>query len=288
MPRVLKLTLAYDGTAYVGWQRQANGPSIQGLLEDALSRIDGAPVAVAGAGRTDAGVHALGQVASAWVSSAMGAATFKRALNAILPRDIRVVRVEDVPRDFHARFSAIGKQYDYWIWQGDVQPPFLRCSSWHIPRVLDVAAMDGAAQALVGRHDFAAFQSSRSHVKTSVRTVTQARVLPGDDTWRGASLGAEASTTLEGRSRALGGDTAGFGGYSIVIRMEANGFLRHMVRAVVGTLVEIGEGRRRQDSILALLDSRDRAAAGATAPPGGLVLVRVNYRSSVAPASGSL
>lgn len=205
MPRVLKLTLAYDGTAYVGWQRQANGPSIQGLLEDALSRIDGAPVAVAGAGRTDAGVHALGQVASAWVSSAMGAATFKRALNAILPRDIRVVRVEDVPRDFHARFSAIGKQYDYWIWQGDVQPPFLRCSSWHIPRVLDVAAMDGAAQALVGRHDFAAFQSSRSHVKTSVRTVTQARVLPGDDTWRGASLGAEASTTLEGRSRALGG-----------------------------------------------------------------------------------
>jgi len=291
--RVLKLTLAYDGTAYVGWQRQGSGVSIQGLVEEALSRIEGAPVIVAGAGRTDAGVHALGQVASASVTTPHDTATLRRALNAILPPAVRVVQIEHAPDDFHARFSAAGKQYDYWLWQGDVHPPFLRASSWHIPRVLDVAAMDEAAQALAGEHDFAAFQSAGSSVKTSVRTVTASRVLAGDEIWCGASRlraerDGEASTQLDERSRAALCDPVVFGGFPIVVRMEANGFLRHMVRAVVGTLAEIGERRRPVASIQALLASGNRAAAGATAPPHGLVLVRVHYPSSVAPGSGSL
>ena len=293
MSRVLKLTLAYDGTAYVGWQRQASGISIQGLLEDALSRIDGAPVSVAGAGRTDAGVHALGQVASAAVTTLHDTATLRRALNAILPPDVRVVRVQQAADDFHARFSAAGKQYDYWIWQGDVHPPFLRASSWHIPRALDVTAMDEAARALVGEHDFAAFQSAGSSVKTSVRTVTQSRVLADSaaldpDPWHGASAPCR---TGEGGTwhRALTlSDPSVFGGSPIVVRMEANGFLRHMVRAVVGTLVEIGERRRPVTSIAELLASGHRASAGATAPPHGLVLVCVHYAPSVAPGSGSL
>ena len=287
MSRVLKLTLAYDGTAYVGWQRQASGQSIQGLLEHALSRIEGAPVSVAGAGRTDAGVHALGQVATASVTTGHDTATLTRALNAILPADVRVLLVEHAPDDFHARFSSVGKRYDYWMWQGGVHPPFLRFSSWHIPRTLDVAAMDAAAQALVGEHDFAAFQSAGSSVKTSVRTVTEARVLAGAAALDRATCH-ETSTTFEERSRAALCDASGFGGMPLVIRMEANGFLRHMVRAVVGTLVEVGEHRRPIESIRQLLQSRDRAAAGPTAPPHGLVLVRVEYPASVAHGPGSL
>ena len=149
-PRTLKLTLAYDGTAYRGWQRQAGGVSIQGLLEEALSRIEGAPVTVHGAGRTDAGVHALGQVASATLATALDTRTLRRALNATLPADVRVVAVDEAPDGFHARFSAIGKTYEYWIFEGEVQPPFARAWSWHRPYRLDVAAMDGAARALAG------------------------------------------------------------------------------------------------------------------------------------------
>jgi len=285
VPRVLKLTIAYDGTAYVGWQRQASGTSIQGLIEDALARIDGAPVNVAGAGRTDAGVHAFGQVASATVTTALDTATLKRALNATLPPDVRCAAVEQMPDDFHARYSAIGKQYDYWIWQGDVQPPFVRTWSWLVPRALDVAAMDAAARLLEGRHDFAAFQSAGSGVKTSVRTVTQARVLAGPDAVRPEQRDSAAQWEQWHRASALC-DTPG--GLPIVVRLEANGFLRHMVRAVVGTLVEIGERRRAVESISDLLASGDRSAAGPTAPPTGLILVRVDYPAAVAPGLQSL
>jgi tRNA pseudouridine38-40 synthase len=262
--RVLKITLAYDGTAYVGWQRQAGGVSIQGLLEDAMARLEGAPVAVHGAGRTDAGVHALGQVASARVSTPHDAAVILRALNGMLPPDVRVLGVEDAAADFHARYNASGKVYEYRIWQGGVQPPFARAWSWHVPRDLDVEAMDGGARALEGRHDFAAFQSSGSGVATSTRTVTSARV-------RSAPAGP--SFMFEPAD----GPAAGPGSRLVVLRMEADGFLRHMVRAVAGTLVEIGDGRREAGSMAALLAGRDRAAAGATAPAHGLVLVRVAY-----------
>lgn len=264
MPRVLKLTLAYEGTAYVGWQRQAEGVSIQGLLEEAFARLDGAPVTVHGAGRTDAGVHALGQVASVRAATAHDPTVIRRALNAMLPGDIRVLAVEEAPDGFHARYAAAGKCYEYRIWQGHVQPPFVRAWSWHVAQRLDVEAMDRSVRALEGTHDFSAFQSSGSGVASAVRTVTRARVARRD----------------------AGGDLAGGGaapgerdgdGHLVVVQLEADGFLRHMVRAVVGTLVEVGEGRRSEASLPALVASRDRGAAGPTAPAHGLVLVRVAY-----------
>ena len=264
MPRVLKLTLAYDGTAYVGWQRQTSGVSIQGLVEEALTRIEGGPVTIIGAGRTDAGVHALGQVASAKLSTAIDVSTLRRALNATLPADVRVVSVDEAPADFHARYSATGKTYEYWIWLGEVVPPFLRTSCWLIPRTLDVAAMDRAARLLEGEHDFASFQSAGSGVKTTVRRVKQARVVAG-------SVPHAASQSLS--EAALGA----FGGTPVVFRIEADGFLRHMVRAIVGTLVEVGDRRREADSMPAVIAGADRDTAGPTAPAHGLVLVRVEY-----------
>lgn len=259
MTRTLKITLAYEGTAYVGWQRQAGGVSIQGLIEDALARLDGAPVTAHGAGRTDAGVHAFGQVASARVTTAHEPLVVRRALNAMLPGDIRVVEVEEAARDFHARYHAAGKIYEYRIWQGDVQPPFARAWSWHLPRPLDVAAMDRAARMLEGRHDFSAFQSAGGGVRTAVRTVASAR-----------------AGVREPGVEVAGEDGAASGRF-VIVRIAADGFLRHMVRAITGTLVEIGHARRDAASVAALLASRDRAVAGATAPAHGLVLVRVMY-----------
>ncbi|MFO7695417.1 MAG: tRNA pseudouridine(38-40) synthase TruA [Vicinamibacterales bacterium] len=264
MERVLKLTISYDGTAYVGWQRQAAGVSIQGLIEDALGRLEGSPLVVHGAGRTDAGVHALAQVASVSVTTAHEPLVVRRALNAMLPGDVRVLLVEEAAPGFHARYHAAGKTYEYRIWQGDVQPPFARTWSWHVPRALDVAAMDRAARMLEGRHDFSAFQSAGSGVASAVRTMASARA--------GAR---EAGAEVSGEA---GGDGAAAArGRLVIVRLEADGFLRHMVRAVVGTLVEVGAARRDAESLAALLASRDRAASGATAPAHGLVLVRVLY-----------
>ncbi len=264
MSRTLKLTLAYDGTAYVGWQRQAGGVSIQGLLEDALARLDGARVIVHGAGRTDAGVHAFEQVASARVMLAHAPRVVRRALNAILPSDIRVLLVEDAEPGFHARYHAAWKVYEYRIWQGAVQPPFARAWSWHVPRALDVAEMDRAARMLEGRHDFSAFQSVGGGVKSAVRTVASARAGLREP---GAEITGEPG----------GDDAAASPGRLVVVRIEADGFLRHMVRAIVGTLVEVGDARRDAESMVSLLASRARSAAGATAPARGLVLVRVLY-----------
>lgn len=243
--RNLKLTLAYDGTRFVGWQKQASGESIQGLLEDAMSRLEGAPVTAHGAGRTDAGVHAEGQVASARVTFAQDAATVVRALNAILPSDVRVIAVEDVAADFHARFSAREKSYRYQVANGAVMSPFVRAYAWHVPEPLDLAAMRDAAAALVGTHDFAAFQSAGSDVATTERTLTRSEFL----------------------------DRGGLLAYEI----SGNGFLRHMVRAIVGTLVEVGRGWRPATDVQAALAGRSRREAGATAPAHGLTLVKVEY-----------
>lgn len=243
--RNLKLTLAYDGTRLVGWQRQAEGVSVQGLLEDALAEFEGSRVGVHGAGRTDAGVHALGQVASVTVTFSHEPSTLRRALNAQLPEEVRVVAIEDVAPDFHARFSARSKTYRYRIRNTPIADPFDRFFAWHVPEPLDVSAMRHAAEAIVGTHDFVAFQSTGSRTSSTTRTMTRSE-------WR---------------------DTSGVLAYEIA----GNGFLRHMVRAVVGTLVEVGRGWRQPESMAALVEGRSRADAGATAPAHGLFLVEVDY-----------
>ena len=244
--RTLKLTIAYDGTRFVGWQRQAEGESIQGLLEDALAKFEGAHVTVHGAGRTDAGVHALAQTASVQVTCHHDVSTLVRALNAHLPEDVRVLAVDEAAADFHARFSARSKTYRYRIRNTAVADPFDRAYVWHIPEPLNVDAMREAAAAIVGTHDFAAFQSAGGQIRDAVRTVTRSEFV---------------------------GDTAGLVTYEI----SGDGFLRHMVRALMGTLVEIGSGWRPASSMVALLRGSARGDAGPTAPPQGLFLVRVDY-----------
>src|SRR4030095_332189 len=171
--RTLKLTLAYDGTRFVGWQRQAEGESIQGLLEEALARFEGSHVTVHGAGRTDAGVHALGQVASVAVSFDHDIVTLQRALNAQLPPDVRVLSIEEMDAGFHARFRARSKTYQYRIRNSLVAHPFDRAFAWHLPERLDIDARRRAAAALEGTHDFTAFQSAGSETSGTTRTITQ-------------------------------------------------------------------------------------------------------------------
>lgn len=255
--RTLRFTLAYDGRPFVGWQRQAEGVSIQGLLEDVLARLEGEPVIVHGAGRTDAGVHALGQVASAQVTFVHDPATIRRAMNVHLPAELRVLEVADASEGFHARFSARTKTYRYQLANTPVIHPVTAPFAWHLPEPLDVDAMTRAAALLEGEHDFAAFQSAGTPVVSTVRTI-------------------EAST--------LKVETVSLGGLPVqdllVYEVRGTGFLRHMVRALAGTLVEVGRGHHPPAWIPELLAGRDRHAAGPTAPAGGLFLARVDYEPS--------
>jgi tRNA pseudouridine38-40 synthase len=252
--RTLRLTVAYDGTAFVGWQRQAEGISIQGLLEGALAKLEGAPVTVHGAGRTDAGVHALGQVASAIVTFAHDPAAIRRALNVNLPVALRVLEVAAAPEGFHARFSATSKTYRYQIADTPVAHPLVAPFVWHLPERLDMTAMEQAAALLVGEHDFAAFQSAGTPVASTVRVITASAL-----TRQTAATGDAALQDL------------------LVYEVTGTGFLRHMVRAIAGTLVEIGRGHREWQSMADLLAIRDRHAGGPTAPASGLLLTRVDY-----------
>jgi tRNA pseudouridine38-40 synthase len=247
----LKLTIAYDGTGLVGWQRQANGISVQGLLEEALAPLQLAPVSAAGAGRTDAGVHALGQVASVTLQRQIAPESVVRATNLRLPPAVRVLNAEVVGPEFHARFRAVAKTYRYRIWNSETLNPFERAYVWHVPVPrLDVEAMAAAAERLVGVHDFAALQGTGGHVETSVRTISSSVVTAG---------GSATPDSL------------------ITYDVRGDGFLRHMVRTIAGTLVEVGRGRRPVSWIDDVIASRDRGRAGRTAPAAGLFLASVEY-----------
>jgi len=267
-----KVTLAYDGTDFVGWQRQASGTSVQGLLEHALLELDGHDVTVYGAGRTDAGVHALGQVASFALTRPIGAAELLRAVNARFPDSVRVVSAEEVSASFHARFGATRKVYRYRIWNAELSSPFERAFSWHLPAPLDTDAMQEAAMALQGRHDFAAFQASDSTTRTSVREVFLSAVLVN-----GRHCGADVDLRADGEGVPPAVSRCWPRGALIEYEVTGDGFLRHMVRNIVGSLVEIGRGRRPVEWITTVLAGRDRTLAGPTAPPHGLVLVSVEY-----------
>jgi len=255
-----KLVLAYDGTDYIGWQRQATGVSIQGLLEDALREFDDREVPVAGAGRTDAGVHALGQVASCALDRTIDASTLVRALNHKLPLDVRVRSAHEMAPRFHARFDARAKTYRYRIWNAAVASPFQRRYAWHLPASLNLEAMRAAARCVEGTHDFAAFQGQGSEAATTTRTIFQLRI-------------ADCGLRIDGSS---------IGGSRIDVQVVGDGFLRHMVRALVGTLVDVGRGRREAGGMSDLIASRDRTAAGQTAPAQGLFLASVRYGRELA------
>ncbi len=251
--RTIKLTLEYDGTDYVGWQLQPNGPSIQAELEKALSKLLKEPVRITGSGRTDAGVHAEGQVASFTTTKSVPLRAFVAGVNSLLPEDIAVRAAEEREPGFDARRSARGKIYRYRILNRPTRSPLWRRTAWELFRPLDVAAMQAAAPALLGRHDYSAFRASDCCARTTVREVRQARI-----------------------ERA---------GELIEVHLEATAFLKHMVRNIVGTLVEVGLGKREPGSLAQLLEGRDRTRAGVTAPAHGLCLVEVFYPPAGAPPS---
>jgi tRNA pseudouridine38-40 synthase len=258
-----KITVAYDGTGFVGWQRQASGESVQGVLEDALRALDGREVAVVGAGRTDAGVHALGQVAGFSLRRAVAPEVVIRALNARLPGRVRVTAAGEVPPSFHARFSARSKTYLYRIWNGEVADPFERAFAWHVPGPLAVESMQTAARLLEGRHDFAAFGAAGGATGPTEHTLFSSLV-------RVERAGLAGSIWPAPRQ-------AGPDGRLLICEVTGDGFLRHMVRAIAGSLVEVGRGRRSPDWIRAVVAARDRSQAGPTAPPHGLFLAQVDY-----------
>jgi tRNA pseudouridine38-40 synthase len=243
--RNYKITIQYDGTEYHGWQLQPNGRTIQGELTRALSLLDHRNVTVHGAGRTDAGVHAEAQTASFMLERDFNPIALRDAINGNLDRDIRVVDIELAPLDFNARFSAKLKTYRYQIWTGAVVSPFLYRYTHHHRGHLDINEMQRAARSFIGSHDFSAFTVMDSDIKDRVRDLKR----------------------LDLRQE----------GDLVTIAASADGFLRYMVRAIVGTLIEVGRGRREADAMTGILESRSRANAGATAPARGLTLVRVDY-----------
>ena len=241
------LVIEYDGTDFAGWQVQAGGVrTVQGVLAAALHAITGEAAMPQGAGRTDAGVHAEGQVAHVALATRLAPEALCRALGALLPRDVAVQRVVAVPASFHARRDARSKRYRYRLWTGATRSPLRDRRSLWVRAALDLGAMQAAAQHLLGTHDFTSFRAAGSAVPSSVRTLLQAEV-------------------------------TGECGGEMRLDFEATGFLRHMVRTLVGTLLEVGRGRRAPEWIPALIALRERSAAGPTAPAQGLTLICVRY-----------
>ncbi|MCL4474734.1 MAG: tRNA pseudouridine(38-40) synthase TruA [Nitrospirae bacterium] len=254
--RRIRLALQYDGSTFEGWQVQPSGTTIQGLLQDCIFRLTGERVKVIGAGRTDAGVHAIEQVAAFDSGSGLRIDVIKRALNAMLPQDIRVMDAKDVEGDFHPRYSARAKCYVYMLANMRDVPVFMDRYVWWITCPLDLEAMRAASASLMGRHDFTSFRGSGCGAKNPVRTVHSLEV----------EKFSEAAFLF-----------AQFRGEFIKITVEADAFLRHMVRNMVGTLVEAGRGRLSPERVRVILESRDRRLAGPTAPAKGLFLEKVSY-----------
>lgn len=240
-----RITLAYDGTDFTGWQMQPAARTIQGVLTAALTKLDGAPVTVFGAGRTDSGVHAEGQVASFQLSLIRTADELLDALNGSLPIDIRVLEAAAAPDSFHARRDARGKTYRYHLYTARVMTPFLNRYAWHFPYPLDPDRLQEDAGLLLGTHDFSAFTVSSTEVQTRIRTLTEVEVLRD--------------------------------GASLMLSFSGNGFLRYMVRTMVGALVDINRGRLKAESLVELLETGDRHLAGRMAPAKGLTMVKVQY-----------
>jgi tRNA pseudouridine38-40 synthase len=244
-----KLVVAYDGAAYQGWQVQKTGTGVQGLVEAALGRIFPGATRLHSSSRTDTGVHALGMAAHVEIPRAefkMPAGRLARALNAFLPEDVRVLAAVRVPDAFHARFDAIGKQYRYFVWNHPAMNPLMRGRAWHVPVPLEAKAMRSAAKLFLGRHDFKSFAGTRSYeMKSNVRTLTRCDIRKS--------------------------------GESFVFILEGDGFLYKMCRGIVGTLVQVGQGKIPPLEIQKILTRRDRREAGMTAPAQGLVLWKVFY-----------
>ncbi|MBI5411460.1 MAG: tRNA pseudouridine(38-40) synthase TruA [Nitrospirae bacterium] len=240
-----KLTLEYEGTAYAGWQRQPDQPTVQAALETAIRQVTQRYIPVIGAGRTDAGVHALGQVASFRSEKGLDATEWLRALNGLLPPDISVRSVEPAADDFHARYSALTKLYEYRILNQPQRSALYRNRAWHLYGRLDLATIREAASLLVGRHDFSSFQGHPTDTENPVCDLQRLDLIHEPPLVR--------------------------------IEAQADRFLKQMVRAIVGTLVEVGQGKRPPQAMKDILAAKDRRSAGVTAPAHGLYLVRVDY-----------
>ena len=246
-----KLLIQYDGTDFCGWQAQANQRTVQGELEKILGILEGAPIHVAGSGRTDAGVHAEGQTASLKLTKNFAPEKLRAAINGTLPPDARVLQVEEMPDDFHARFSARGKTYVYRVVNAPVMSPFWLRYAVHETRPLDMKRMKEAARLFLGTHDWTAFSAAQADAETRVRTISDFIV----------------ESNYDSRARAE----------IVEFRITADGFLRYMARSIVGTLLEVGRGEKDFDTIQRAIAGGDRNLAGATAPAKGLTLLKVYY-----------
>jgi len=250
MSRNIKLVLAYDGTDFCGWQVQPNSPTIQGILASSIGRITGEKVLPQGSGRTDAGVHALAQVASFITESPMPPENWIKALNDILPASIRTLEAAEVSAQFHARKSATGKTYRYRIFRGPICPPFLARYAWHYPYPLNETAMQSAAALVLGEHDFTSFAAVDPERDSDEPLSKVRRIL--ESKWENSAD-------------------------ELIYTVRGNGFLHHMVRNLMGTFVLVGKGTLQPQDITRILQARDRSTAGATVPACGLYLVAVEY-----------
>jgi tRNA pseudouridine38-40 synthase len=266
-----KITLAYDGAEFSGWQAQPGQRTVQGELERAWLEITGESVRLNAAGRTDAGVHAAGQVVSVESATHITAEALVGALNAKLPEDVAVLSVEAASDEFHATHDAKRKRYRYSIYNHHRRPIFMRRYAWHVPTPLDVEAMQQGARALVGTHDFVSFQSAGSERESTVRTIFAAEVA------RSRAGEGDGDHTPLARTKLGRGCCDTERDALIAIDVEGDGFLYNMVRAIAGTLVEVGRGRRTPQSIAEAVAACDRSAAGQTAPAHGLTLLWVEY-----------